>query len=121
MSRSPTGGPAWNDDLSADARAAVAPVLDPTEVVDAVAAAVGCVMILTRRRLVIVRDGANFRPKTGVRWFDLDHSLAIRIGPGRRRIIIESAGTTINVFVRAEQLEQAEQLVAEIRRRIVLG
>lgn len=107
--------------MSPDARAALASFLEPTEPVDAVVAAVGCVMVLTRRRLVIVRDGANFRPKTGVRWFDLDRTLGIRIGPGRRRVIIDAAGTSITVFVRPEQLEQAERLVAEVRRRILLG
>jgi len=121
MSPSPTGGPAWNDVLSQAARAALATVLDPEERVEFVAPAVGCVLVMTQQRLAVVRDGASFRPKTGVRSFGLDRDLGIRIGPGRRRVIIESAGRTINVFVRSEQLEQAEALVAAVRRRIYLG
>jgi hypothetical protein len=68
--------------------------------------------------LIVVRDGANFRPKSGVRPFELDTGLAIRVGPARRRVIITAAGSTINVFVRSEQLAQAETFVAEVRRRI---
>jgi len=44
--------------------------------------------------------------------------LAIRIGPARRRVIIESAAGTINLFVRSEQLARAESFVAEVRRRL---
>jgi hypothetical protein len=81
---------------------------------------VGCTVVLTERRLAVARDGANFRPKSGVRSFGLDGGLALRIGPARRRVIIDSDGHTINVFVRSEQLGQAELLVAEVRRRIYL-
>jgi hypothetical protein len=120
MSRSPAGGSESKNVLSEEASAALAAVLDPTERVDLVAPAVGSFIVLTQRRLVVVRDGASFRPKTGVRSFDLGRGLGVRIGPGRRRVIIESDGRTINVFVRAEQLEQAEALVVEVRRRIYL-
>jgi hypothetical protein len=75
-------------------------------------------LVLTRHRLMIVRDGASFRPKTGVRSFELASGVAIRIGPARRRVIVESGGKAINLFVRPEQLAQAEVFVAEVRRRI---
>ena len=119
MPRLPTGRPAWNNVLTEDARAALAGVLEPPERVLLVAPAVGSTMVLTQRHLVVVRDGANFRPKTGVRSFDLAHGLAVRVGPARRRVIIESDGRTITVFIRPEQLELAEALVAELRRRIL--
>lgn len=121
LHRSPTGGPAWDDELSTDARAALATVLAPSERVDLVAPAVGCVVVLTRIRVAVVRDGASYRPKSGIRSFALDHDLAIRIGPQRHRVIIEAAGTTITVFLRAEQLEAASRLVAEAKRRIYQG
>ena len=106
--------------LSKAASAALDLVLEPAERVDLVAPAVGSAVILTDRRLAVVRDGASYRPRTGVRSFTLDRSLEVRIGPARRRVIIRSEGGTINVFVRSEQLEQAEVLVAEVRRRIHL-
>ena len=117
MSSTPPGD-AWEDALPQAAREALAAVLDPAEKVELVAHAVGSSLVLTQHRLFVVRDGASFRPKTGVRPFALDAGLKIRIGPARRRVIIDSAAGTINVFVRSEQLEQAETFIAEVRRRI---
>ena len=119
MSQSPTGSSAWRNLLTDDARAALDGVLEPRERVLLVAPAVGSTLVLTGRRLIIVRDGASFRPKTGVRAFGISRGLGVRIGPARRRIIIESDGRAITVFIRPEQLELAEALVAELRRRIL--
>jgi hypothetical protein len=100
------------------AQEAIEAVLDPSESVELVAGAVGSSLVLTQHRLFVVRDGASFRPKSGVRTFELGSGLAIRIGPARKRVIIESAAGTINVFLRSEQLAQAESFVAEARRRM---
>lgn len=117
----PTKGHAWDHELSPDNRAALADVLEPMERVDLVAPAVGCVVVLTGIRLVVVRDGANYRPRTGVRSFALDEDLGLRLGPARHQVIIEAAGKTITVFLRADQFEPAEALVAEARRRMLVG
>jgi hypothetical protein len=113
-------GPAGDDTLPSAARQAIAAVLDPGETVESAALAVGSSLALTQHRLFVVRDGASFRPKSGVRSFELGPDLAIRIGPGRRRVIIESGGKPITAFIRSEQLAQAEAFVAEVRRRIYL-
>jgi hypothetical protein len=118
MSSTPNGGGAWEPALPQAAHEAIDAVLDPGESVEFVAPAVGSSLVLTQRRLIVVRDGANFRPRSGVRSFELDPGLSIRVGPARRRVIIEAEASTINVFVRSEQLAQAEALVAEVRRRI---
>jgi hypothetical protein len=117
MSSTPPGD-AWEGALPQAAREALAAVLDPAEKVQSVAPAVGSSLVLTQRRLFVVRDGANFRPKTGVRTFDLKTGLSIRIGPARKRVIVQSAAGTINLFVRSDQLARAESFVAEVRRRI---
>ena len=117
MSSTPPGS-AWEDALPDAARQAIAAVLDPGESVEYAALAVGSSLVLTQHRVILVRDGASFRPKSGVRSFELGPGLAIRIGPARRRVIIESGGRTINAFVRSEQLAQAEAFVAEVRRRM---
>ena len=117
MSSTPLGD-AWEHALPQAAREALAAVLDPAEKVELVAAAVGSSLVLTQSRLFVVRDGAAFRPKTGVRTFELGTGLSIRIGPARKRVIIESAAGTIHMFVRSEQLTQAESFVAEVRRRM---
>jgi hypothetical protein len=119
MSESPPGGSAWKNVLNEDVHTALAGVLEPREPILLVAAAVGSTLILTDRRLMVVRDGARFRPKTGVRAFAIGAGLAVRVGPARRRVIIESEGRAITVFIRPEQLEAAEALVAELRRRIL--
>jgi hypothetical protein len=118
MSSTPPRGGAGDHDLPDAAREAIAAVLGPEEAVELVAPAVGSSLVLTQHRLLIVRDGASFRPKSGVRAFELASGVAIRIGPARRRVIVEAGGTTINVFVRSEQLARAEAFVAEARRRI---
>jgi hypothetical protein len=120
MPGTPAGGHSW-EHLSPAAREAIEAVLDPAESVEFAAPAVGSSLVLTQRRLIVVRDGASFRPKSGVRPFDLAGELSIRMGPTRRRVIIESEAGTINVFVRSEQLAQAEAFVAEVRRRIYKG
>jgi hypothetical protein len=117
MSSTPPGH-AWEHALPEASREAILAVLDPAESVQFVAPAVGSSLALTQRRVIVVRDGANFRPKSGIRTFQLDPALSIRIGPQRRRVIIESETGTINLFVRSEQLAQAEAFVAEVRRRI---
>jgi hypothetical protein len=109
---------ASEDALPQAAREALAAVLDAAEEVESVAPAVGSSLVLTQHRLFVIRDGASFRPKTGVRTFELGADLSIRIGPARKRVIIESAAGTITLFVRSGQLAQAESFVAEVRRRI---
>ena len=105
-------------DLPESARAALAEVLPRAERVDMIAPAVGSSLVLTNRRLVIVRDGASFRPTSGVRCFDLDDHLHVRIGPRLKRVIIEPTGETISLFIRPHQLQAVETLLAEVRRRI---
>ena len=117
MSSTPPGD-GWEDTLPQAAREALAAVLDPAEKVESVTSAVGSSLVLTQHRLFVVRDGASFRPKTGVRTFELKAGLSIRMGPARKRIIIESTTGTINLFVRSGQLARAEGFVAEVRRRI---
>ena len=120
MSSTPPGQ-AWKDALPEAAREAIEAVLDPAESVEFVAPAVGSSLVLTQHRLIVVRDGAIFRPKTGVRSFELASGFSVRIGPARRRVIIDSDGKTINLFVRSDQSAQAEAFVAEVRRRLYGG
>ena len=96
----------------------LAVVLAPDERVDMVAPAIGSRLVLTDRRLMVVRDGANFRPTSGVRCFALDRDLRVRIGPQLKRVIIEPGGEQINLFILDYQLHAAEMLLAEVRRRI---
>ncbi|MEO8437969.1 MAG: hypothetical protein ABI562_05880 [Chloroflexota bacterium] len=107
--------------MSETTRAALAPVLDPTERVTSVAAAVGCTLVLTDRQLHVVRDGADFRPRSGIQSWNLDRGLTVRRTPVRKgtgRLIIERSGQKASIFLTAEQIPGAEALLAEILRRI---
>lgn len=106
------------DPLPDASEAALEAALDLSERVDDVASAVGSALVLTNQRLIVVREGANYRSVSGIRSFLLDRNLRIRIEPLRKRVIIGSARAMISVFVRLRQLERAEKLLAEIRRRI---
>lgn len=102
-------------------RSALQPILDPTEQVTHVAAAVGCTLVLTDTRLHLVRDGVNYRPRTGIQSWVLDRSLTIRMTPVRQRtgrLIVARLGHNASVFLTAAHASDVEALLAELRRRI---
>jgi hypothetical protein len=108
-------------DLSEAARTALAPVLDPSEGVERVVAAVGCTLVLTDRQLVLVRDGASHRPRSGVLSWPLDRKLTLHLAPGRRdmgRLVIERAGHAASAFLTTAHMNDADALIAETRHRI---
>ncbi len=105
-------------DLSEPARVVLAGALDEDENVDILAPAVGSILVLTDRRLIVLRQGAEFRPRTGIQSFALDRDLEVRIAPTIKQVTIASSGRAISVFIRREQLADVESLVTELRRRI---
>ena len=109
------------DVLPEATRAALAPVLDPCEQVTRFVPAIGCSLVLTERRLVLVREGADFRPRSGVQSWPLDRALSVRATPIHHttgRIVIERAGRSASVFVSAAQSKAADAMIAELRHRI---
>ena len=105
-------------DLSEPARVVLAGALDQDENVDVLAPAVGSILVLTDRRLIVLRQGAEFRPRTGIQSFALDRDLEVRIAPTIKQVTVASFGRAISVFIRRDQLADVESLVAELRRRI---
>jgi len=104
----------------AAARAALAKALEPSERIELTAAAVGCVLVMTDRRLMVVRDGARYRPKSGIQAWPLDREVALRLGPMRRgqsQLVVDLAGRSGSVFVTQAQLADVQALIAEVRRR----
>jgi hypothetical protein len=98
----------------------VIPVLRPSERIVWSAAAVGCTLVLTDRRLLLVRDGTQYRPRTGIQAWALDRSLTIRLTASRERVrlMIEYSGQAVSVFVAAVHATAVNRLVAEARQRI---
>jgi hypothetical protein len=97
---------------------AVAAFLGPAERVERVVAAVGCALVLTNERLLVVREGAAFRPKSGVRDWPLDRHSRIRMAPGsRHRLILERYDRSASVFLTRAQVDDAVDLISEVRER----
>lgn len=109
------------DVLPEATRAALRPVLDPNERVVRYVKAVGCALVLTERSLILVREGLDYRPRSGVQTWPLDRLLTVRAMPVRRRtgrISIERSAQSASAFVTEEHWRDAEALIAELRRRI---
>ena len=75
-------------------------------------------LVLTDRRLIVVRQGADYGPRTGIRSFALDRSPEVRIAPTIQQVTVGPGGRSIAVFIRREHIPEVEALVAELRRRI---
>jgi hypothetical protein len=95
--------------------------LDPEESVTHIVSAIGCVLVLTNRRLLVIREGLAFRPRTGVRDWLVGPDLAVRAGlvrQGTGSLVIRSERDVTSVFVRADDWDDALDLVGAVRGRV---
>ena len=107
--------------LTGPAGSVLSAVLERDEVVTHAVPAVGCVLVLTARRLFIVREGASFRPKSGIRDWLIDRRLLIRPGlvrQGSGSVVITSGRETTSVFILAAHWADALRLIGALRGRI---
>jgi len=96
-------------------------VLESGERVTHVVAVVGCSLVLTDQHLLIVREGADHRPRSGVQRWRLDRTLTIYATPivhGTGRIVIARLGKASSVFVSAAEWTAAETVLMEAHRLI---
>lgn len=96
-------------------------VLEPGELVTHAVAVVGCSLVLTDRHLMIVREGADHRPRSGVQRWRLDRALEIHTTPvmhGTGRIVLTHQGKSASVFASAGEWAAAETLLMEAHRLI---
>ena len=86
-------------------------------------AGIGATLILTATRVIVVRQGAHFRPRSGVRAWPLRSIGEIQLVASRRgsgSIVIRTGPypwQAVNVFVGAQDSADAERIVAQIRAR----
>ena len=99
------------------AMAAFGQILEPGERIDLMVPAVGCMVFLTDRRLAIVRDGADSRPRTGIAFYPTDQDLTVGLEQARRRIVIIHRCGTSSVFIRSADLDQIVALIDAVRQR----
>lgn len=104
-----------------NARDRLQAALDEGEGITHLVPAIGCIVALTPRRLLVVREGSAFRPKTGVRDWTLGGGLTVRAGlvrQGTGSLVIRWDRNATSVFVRAEHWDAAMALVGAVRSRM---
>lgn len=98
--------------------------LEPDETVLATLTGSGASLFATERRLVIVRSGAGFRPRTGVRSWPYDRLLQVSLSrPMRGQALIHVrtgrlAWQAVSMFFDSRQLREAQHVIDEIRQRL---
>jgi hypothetical protein len=95
--------------------------LDEGETVTHEVPAIGCLIALTANRLLVVREGSAFRPKTGVREWAVGPGLTVRAGlvrHGTGSLVIKWDRDATSVFVRADHWDEARALVGAVRGRM---
>ena len=95
-------------------------ILEDGEQVVAALPSIGSALILTDRRLIIIRDGRSFRPRTGVRDWRLGPDLRIQTGPlrnGSGSLLIDRERGATSFFVAERDWHDALWIVDEADRR----
>ena len=109
------------EQLPEELRIPLRSVLAPDETLLEIVVGVGATLVLTAGRLIMVRDGAAFRPRSGVRTWDLVDRPAIRSGTllhGTGRLLIEGQGRPASLFVTESNWHQARVLIEALHRRV---
>jgi hypothetical protein len=112
------------DSLSESTQQAVNEHLGMAECVERSVAGIGCTIALTERYLILIRDGAAFRRRTGVRSWPLNADLAVRLTPvrhGAQRLLINGCAAPTSVFLAGVHVNEARKLAAEVQRRCALA
>ena len=84
----------------------------------------GAVLVVTESRAILVRQGAHFRPRSGVREWPLSELRDVQLAPprnGNGRIVLRTGPypwQAVNLFVSGQQWPDAERAVGQIRVRL---
>jgi hypothetical protein len=98
--------------------------LDADEQVIAALTGDGASLLATPTRIVLVREGSEFRPRTGLRSWPYDRIVRVSLVQprhGQARILVVTADNPrqpVSMFFELRRLRDAERLAAEIRRRV---
>jgi hypothetical protein len=109
-----------SSDSGADAD--TGPSLEADELVVARLTGLGANLFVTARRLVIVRDGAATRPRSGIRSWPHHAIDRVWLSPpkrGQARIVVRAGPppeAEVSMFFAAEAWPEAERTITEIRR-----
>jgi hypothetical protein len=98
-------------------------VLDPDEELVARLDGVGASLLITQRRVIIVRHRSAFRPRSGIRSWTYDGNLQVSTSPPKRghgQFMLRTgfgAGQAVSLFFPAERWPEAQRVIREIRKR----
>lgn len=98
--------------------------LDADESVIATLTGDGASILATPTRIVLVREGSEFRPRTGLRSWPYDRIVRVSLVQprhGQARILVVTADNPrqpVSMFFEMRRLRDAERLAAEIRSRL---
>jgi hypothetical protein len=96
------------------------------EIVDYVSG-LGATLAITPVHIVLIREGAHFRPRTGMRMWPFDAVDRVRLTPpthGAGRIVLRVGpppGRALSLFVAAGEWAAAERVVGQIHARRRVG
>jgi hypothetical protein len=97
--------------------------LDGDEHVIATLAGDGASLLATPRRVVLVREGSEYRPRNGVRSWPYDRIVHVSLvrpkhGQARFLVVTDHPRQLVSVFFDFRRWQDAERLAAEIRGRV---
>jgi hypothetical protein len=101
--------------------------LEPDEEVVAVLVGDGATLTATQRRVVIVRDGSEYRPRSGVRSWPYEQVVQVQLSRpqrGQARFVVRTGRypwQAVSVFFNVRQWPDAERVVREVTRRVRTG
>ena len=100
--------------------ASAEPVVDHVE-------GLGATLVVTPTRAIVVRQGAHFRPRSGVRDWPLRSLRDVQLAPprnGNGRMVLRTGPypwQAVSLFVSAQQWPAAERVVSQIRVRLAMA
>jgi hypothetical protein len=104
--------------------AASLPAMEPGEDIVAVVPGLGARLVITTARAIVIREGASFRPRSGVRSWPIAAVTAASLTPlkhGQGRIVLAvgpGSRPAVNVFIDSPDWPTAERAVNDLRERI---
>jgi hypothetical protein len=110
--------------ISADRDQKVATTAAAGEPIVAQVKGLGADLVVTATRAIVVRQGAHFRPRNGVRAWPLGDLRDVQLAPPRNgsgRLVLRTGPypwQAVNLFVSGQQWPEAERAVGQIRVRL---
>ena len=84
----------------------------------------GATLMVTTSRVIVIRQGAHFRPRSGIREWPLETLRDVQLAPpkhGNGRVVLRTGPypwQAVSLFVSAQEWRSAERAVGQIRVRL---